>query len=141
MDRYLENHHDRISQDDANRIIFASPLRNRITFQKTFFKRKATNTIEGHVGRKSQDLSLDAKKDSEKSGHSLAHQGFAAQVERFSDFKAKLIAELSDKVEKGKTKYNGMTIGNPEERKKSFIERLDLKRGNANKIKIKRKEQ
>lgn len=52
-----------------------------------------------------------------------------------------MIAELSDKVEKGKTKYNSMAIVNPEERKKSFLEKLDLKRGIANKIKIKRKEQ
>lgn len=93
------------------------------------------------MGRKSQNLSLDGKKDSERSGNSLAPYGFAAQVERFSEFRAKLIAELSDKVEKGRTKYNSMTIVNPEERKKSFIEKLDLKRGNANKIKIKRKEQ
>lgn len=67
--------------------------------------------------------------------------GFAAQIEKFTEFKAKLIAELSDKVEKGKTKYNSLTLVNPEERKKSFMERLDLKRGIANKIKIKRKEQ
>lgn len=64
LDRYLENHHDRITQDDANRIIFASPLRNRITFQKTFFKRKANNTIETQMDRKSQNLSLDGKRDS-----------------------------------------------------------------------------
>jgi hypothetical protein len=59
LDRYLETHHDKINQDDVKRIIFASPLRNRITFQKTFFRSSLYATVDVKKAKNTLDCSIE----------------------------------------------------------------------------------
>lgn len=46
LDRLLENKNERATNDELNRIIFASPMKNRMTFQRTFFRSSLYCTIE-----------------------------------------------------------------------------------------------
>jgi hypothetical protein len=60
-----------MSNGELNRIIFASPLKNRVTFQRTFFRSSIYYTIEDKRGK-------GASKSSKERGDKAAKQGAEA---------------------------------------------------------------